>query len=98
MILGMLAFALSAAGRRDEVQALLAELETRSQQEYVAALARAWIFSSLGDKPQTLEWLERGYEERNSMMLGIAAMADFDFLRGESRFMDLLQRMKLPVA
>jgi serine/threonine-protein kinase len=98
MILGMLAFAFSAGGRRDEAQALLAELEARSKQEYVAPLSRAWILASLGDKQQTLEWLERGYEERNSMMMGLAAMADFDFLRGEPRFMDLLRRMKLPIA
>ncbi len=32
------------------------------------------------------------------MMMGLVAMAEFDFLRGEPRFLDLLRRMRLPGA
>jgi len=98
IILTNLASALAAAGRHDETRALLRELEARASQEYVAPLARAWMFATLGDKDGALEWLERAYEDRNSMMIAIGALAEFDFLHAEPRFQDLLRRLNLQVS
>lgn len=95
IFLGTLGLLLARAGRGDDARALLEELEARSAQEYVGPLFPAWIFAGLGQKAETLDCLERAYEERNSMMLAVAAMREFDFLRGEARFDRLLKRLNL---
>jgi serine/threonine-protein kinase len=95
IFLGTLGLLLAAAGRRESARALLKELEARSAQEYVGPLFLAWILAGLGEKAGALDCLERAYEERNSMMLALAAMREFDVLRGETRFDLLLRRLNL---
>jgi serine/threonine-protein kinase len=95
IFLGTLGLLLALAGRGDQARALVRELESRSTQEYVGPHVLASIHAGLGQKPETLDCLERAYEERNSMMMAVAAMREFDFLRGEDRFDRLLKRLNL---
>jgi len=48
-----------------------------------------------GDPNQCLEWLERAYEGRDPN-LPYLWYPDFDFVRSDPRFRDLLKRMNLP--
>jgi len=70
-------------------------LVTRSRKTFVLPWDVAWFFALAGDKERCLEWLERAYQTRDNSLpyLGLPVL---DLVRGDPRFRDLLQRMKLP--
>jgi len=60
-----------------------------------SAFAVANAYLCAGDREQTLEWLERAYQDgdRNMPYLGLPV---FDSIRDDPRFQDLVRRMNLP--
>jgi Flp pilus assembly protein TadD len=95
VVLGVLGHAYAMSGKRSEAQKVLAELKDLSKRRYVAPFDIALIYSGLGDKAQTLEWLEKAYEDHSQRLLWIKVDPRLDSLRGEPRFQDLLRRMGL---
>ena len=53
------------------------------------------MHAQLGEKDQAFVWLEKAYEEYDSWMFQLQDPV-WDPLRADSRFQDLLRRMKLP--
>jgi len=53
-------------------------------------------YALLGDREQSLFWLEKAYTDRDSRLLYIALEPRFDHLRSDPRFQDLLRRLHLP--
>jgi tetratricopeptide (TPR) repeat protein len=70
-------------------------LAARSRKTFVMPWDIATWYAYAGDKDRCLEWLERAYEGRDPNLPYLWA-PDFDFLRSDPRFRDLMQRMKLP--
>ena len=93
--LGVLGHGYAVAGMKAEAQKVLAELKDLSRRRYVAPLDIAVIYVGLGDKAQAFEWLEKAYEDHSDRLTWIRFWPQFDSLRGESRFQDLLRRMNL---
>jgi serine/threonine-protein kinase len=93
--LGVLGHAYALAGKRSEALKVLAELKRLSKQRYVAPLHIAVVYAGLGDKAQALEWLERAYQDPYDRLAWIKVEPQFDSLRGEPRFRELLRRMRL---
>jgi hypothetical protein len=50
---------------------------------------------AFGAKEQSLVWLERGYAQKDYWLAELKAWPWFDSLSDESRYQDLLRRMKL---
>ncbi len=71
-------------------------LEARSRTAFVLPWELASWYALAGDKDRCLEWLERAYEVRDPN-LPYLWYPDFDSVRSDPRFLDLLKRMKLPV-
>jgi serine/threonine protein kinase/tetratricopeptide (TPR) repeat protein len=88
-------YALAMAGRQPETLAILDQLEDLSRQRYVPAIARAWCYVGLGDYERTLEWLEVGYQQRDSHLPHLRLMQAFRPLLPDLRFQDLLRRLGL---
>ena len=61
---GLLAWCQAAAGRHDQARQLLAELEKRSVNEYIAPIFLAWGYSELGDSVRAQKLLQVAFEER----------------------------------
>jgi hypothetical protein len=71
-------------------------LAARSRKTFVSPVDVASLYAFAGDKDQCLEWLERAYQVRDPS-LPYLWYPDYDSVRSDPRFRDLLQRMKLPL-
>ena len=93
---GQLGHAYAVSGKKTEAQKVLAELKDLSKRRYVAPFDIALVYMGLGDKSRALEWLEKAYEDHSDWLAWIKVWPQFDSLRGEPRFQDLLRRLGLP--
>ena len=93
--LGQLGEAYAMAGQGDKARAILEELHTRAQTEYVSPYHFAYVYTGLGETEQALDWLERAVEKRTGPTYGIGASFLLAPLRPHPRFQALLRGMKL---
>jgi tetratricopeptide (TPR) repeat protein len=93
LALSWIGYAYAVAGRRAEAQQVLDRLTDLSKQKYVPAVYWAQIYAGLGQKDKAFEWLEKGYGDRS--IFAIKADPEYDPLRSDPRFADLLRRMNL---
>jgi non-specific serine/threonine protein kinase len=95
--LGILGFAYGLAGRRSEARALLEELMAQGRTTYVSPYAMAAVYRGLGELDQALEWLEKGVEERDQMVVhGLKSEPRYIPFHGHPRYQALLRKMNLP--
>lgn len=66
-----------------------------SKHGYVSSYSVAQTYARLGEKDQTLTWLEKAYQEHDSGLVSLRVEPMFDAVRSDPRFQDLLKRMKL---
>ncbi len=91
-----LAHAYAVASKKDEARTILGQLLERSGQSYVEPISIAVVYAGLGDKENTLQWLEKAYAERSVGLMTLKVHPIFDALRPDSRFQDLLRRVGFP--
>jgi len=92
----LLAQATAAADYSATMRKVADALAARSRKTFVLPWDVASWYAYAGDKDLCLKWLERAYEVRDPN-LPYLWFPDFDFVRSDPRFRDLLLRMKLPV-
>ena len=93
-VVAALAHAQAAAGRRVEAQATMTWLLEHAKRKYVSSYDLATASAGLGDRTETLAWLEKAYEERSGWLaLWLKIDPTFDSLRADDRFSDLLRRV-----
>jgi len=56
----------------------------------------AGYYARLGRKDEAIAWLQKGYEERDFGMTFLAVDYEFDSLRSDPRFVELLRKIGLP--
>ena len=61
-------------------------------------VAIAAAYARLGERDRAFEWLERAYTERSPRLPHLRELVEFDNLRSDPRFNDLLRRIGLPPA
>jgi TolB-like protein/Tfp pilus assembly protein PilF len=86
----------AAAGERDQAEEMLQHLQELSNQQYVTPYMRARIHNALGKKDAALYWLETSYATRAAWMIFLKTDSQFDSLRPDPRFQELLRRMSFP--
>lgn len=96
LLVSALGAAYARAGRTAEAEELVEELNNRSAREYIAPHYVAEIYLALDRISEACEWFERAVDERNPLIIGIAAAQHYDVLRGEHRFRAILRSMNLP--
>ena len=93
-VVAALVHAQAAAGRRVEAQATMTSLLEYAKRKYVSPYDLATASAGLGDRTETLAWLEKAYEERSGWLaLWLKIDPTFDSLRDDDRFRDLLTRV-----
>jgi TolB-like protein/Tfp pilus assembly protein PilF/predicted Ser/Thr protein kinase len=93
--LSLLAHPFSASGREVEAEALYEELLTRSKTEYVSPFDMAILTMALGRHEETIDWLERSYDERAFDIMSMQAEPLFEGLRADPRFAELTKKIGL---
>ena len=94
--LARLAAAHALAGKLSEARAMLQELEDSSKRRYVTPECYFLVYVGLGEKDQAFAWLQKMYDVRSQYPLRLKVQPDFENLRSDPRFADLLRRMGLP--
>jgi serine/threonine-protein kinase len=84
------------AGRHDEARRILAELTARAKNRYVSPYGIASIYAGLGDKDAAFRWLERAFAERDAGLGNLQIDPNWEPLRSDRRFQELVRRMKFP--
>ena len=73
------------------------ELNTDAARDsYVSPMVFAGLQATLGDKDKAFSWLARADTERSSKLLDLKVDPDFDSLRGDPRFTELVRHIGLP--
>jgi TolB-like protein/Flp pilus assembly protein TadD len=92
--LGALGRIYGIAGRKDEAQKILAQLQQLRAQRYTAAYSLALVALGLGDKTEALHWLEESYRERDGDSIGVIRVDPLlRSLRGDPRFEALAEKI-----
>jgi serine/threonine-protein kinase len=91
----MLAYALAAAGQREEASGLLWELETKLAEEPRLALLSAILFVAMDSRDRAFEQLERAFQQREPGLLFLKVAPWLDPLREEPRYRALVERLGL---
>ena len=92
-ILGYLGHALALAGRASEARQVLQDLFRLGAERYMSPYDIGVIHLGLGENEAALEWLERGYAERDHQMTFLLVDPRLDALRPSPRFVGLLRKM-----
>lgn len=81
-------------GARAEAEELLDQLLELSRRQYVSCATIAVVYAGFEDRiDQTMEWLEKAYEERSGLLIWLKVWPIFDHLRSDARFVRLLRRI-----
>lgn len=83
-------------GKRGEALKILKELEERYTRREAGGIDVAAVYAGLGDKDQVFQWLEKDFEQHSGVLPGLTSWFNFDDLRADPRYADLLRRMGLP--
>jgi eukaryotic-like serine/threonine-protein kinase len=88
----VLGFLYGQSGRKDDAITILNELKGSTSSEQVGSpFEIALLYTGLGENDQALEWLEKAEAARDPFLPYIKEDPNFDSLRSESRFTDLLR-------
>jgi tetratricopeptide (TPR) repeat protein len=90
------AHAYAASGNSAEATKILEDLKQPSGRSYVDPWAIAVVYAGLGERNQAIEWLQKAYQVRDHDLVFSKVWPQFDPLRSDPRFQDLLHRMNLP--
>ncbi|MEP6743034.1 MAG: protein kinase [bacterium] len=94
--LGDLGYVYAATGKRAEAIALIKELEDKYARKEANGQYVAVVYAGLGEKDRAFEWLEKDLQARNGKLAEIRWQIQFESLRDDPRYKDLLKRMNLP--
>ena len=87
---------LGKSGVRGFWQASLDDYRETAKFKYAPPVLAAGACARLGDKACAFTWLEKGFEERDDLMVNLKVDPVFDGLREDQRFQALIRRVGLP--
>jgi serine/threonine-protein kinase len=92
---GALGYLYAVRGDRAAAERIREELEARRRTGYVSPVAICMVTAGLGLIDESFEWIERAYEERRGWLAYLKVEPTLDSLRADSRFSELVRRMRL---
>jgi TolB-like protein/Tfp pilus assembly protein PilF len=96
LALASLAHAYAVSGKQVEARKLLAELESRSNQQFVSSYQIATVYAGLGDNQRALDMLEKAYTQEGIDLVQTKTDPKLDPLRNDPRFQAFLKKLGFP--
>ena len=93
---GMISIRQAPASKQAEAIAVIKELEAKYERKEAIGQFIAAAYMGLGEKDKVFAWLEKDFEARNGKLGEVRWQVQFETLRDDPRFKDLLKRMGLP--
>jgi serine/threonine-protein kinase len=94
-ITAALGYACARSGDRARARQLLADLHTLASRRRVSPMDFAILHTGLGQNEMALEYLEKGYQERDGRLIQLKVNPFYESLRGDPQFRNLLKRIGL---
>jgi TolB-like protein len=85
-----------ASGWNGALTQAIATLETRRKTRYYSSYMIARLYSDLGDKEHAFQWLNIAYRERDGLLINLKTEFQWDPLRSDPRFAELIRKVGLP--
>jgi hypothetical protein len=82
-------------GQNGDARKILNGLLTLSEKAPVNAGLIALVYAGLGERKNTISWLEKAYQQHSPMMTWLKVDARFDDVRNDPAFQDLMRRVGL---
>jgi DNA-binding winged helix-turn-helix (wHTH) protein/TolB-like protein/Flp pilus assembly protein TadD len=95
-LLGQLGHAFAASGRKNDALITLVELHEASKRSYASPYDLAVLYTGLGDQDKALQQLKRALDERSGWIINLKVEPQFDSLRRDPRYAELLSNLNLP--
>lgn len=92
---GHLAWIYAALGKKAEALKIVNELQQRSKESSNNAYYLALAYTGLGNKERAFEFLQKQYEENPVPLMFLKVEPQWDSLRSDPRFTELLRRLNL---
>jgi tetratricopeptide (TPR) repeat protein len=87
----------AASGDKAKARKLLAQaLQLNQREGDFSAFNFAAVYVALGDKDEAFHWLEKSYENRDWPLVQLKVAPQWDPLRSDPRFQNLVRRVGLP--
>ena len=86
-------YALAKSGKIAEARAVLEELQKLSATRHVPPYNIALVYNALGESDKALDYLKKGFAEKDVRMVFLKVEPKWNNLRNEPRFIDLMRRM-----
>ena len=90
-----LGYVYARAGRKSEARAIVKDLEERYARGEAAAQIVAVVYIGLEEFDQAFAWLEKDIEQRNAELQFITIRVQFEPIRSDPRYANLVRRMGL---
>lgn len=95
-VLGTCGWVFGLAAQQDKARKLLARFQAMSGKRWIDPSLVAAIYQGLGDYERAMDWNEKAYAERSSLLVYMKRGPGWDALRGNPRYESLLRRLALP--
>jgi tetratricopeptide (TPR) repeat protein len=83
-------------GQGAEADRILQRLDDLSKQKWVGGSAKAIVYAAKGDRDKAILWLNAAAKQEDGLMLWVKVTPEFDSLRGDPRFKQLVEKIGLP--
>ncbi|MGE5347105.1 MAG: protein kinase domain-containing protein [Acidithiobacillales bacterium] len=86
------------AGPKAALKAYADFFVAKAESRHPSPLGVASVCADAGETDLAFKWLEKAYYERSPQLLHVVAATEFDGLRDDPRYKDLLRRIGIPMA
>lgn len=93
LLMANLGSAYGRSGQRPKANKLLQELEVQFKEKGFPLSQLAWLCSGLGDSDKVINLLNQAYSDHNPLLAWLKVMPEFDSVRLDPRFQDILRRL-----
>jgi len=91
-----MAASLARAGRTADALAIVRKMEAEARRSHQGYFLIGAVYAALGDRDQAFHWLDEAYAEHDTFLPWMKVDPEFDKIRGDPRYDDLIRRIGIP--